>query len=43
MAMQDINVQVRQIAQAERARALQKKNPAKPADAAQPKPEAPKP
>ena len=49
MAMQDINVQVKQVAQAERVRAIQKKNPAKPADAAPPanpappKPEAPKP
>jgi len=49
MAMQDINVQVKQVAQAERARAFQKKNPPKPADAAPPanpappKPETPKP
>jgi tetratricopeptide (TPR) repeat protein len=49
MAMQDINVQVKQVAQAERVRAIQKKNPAKPADAAPPanpappKREAPKP
>jgi tetratricopeptide (TPR) repeat protein len=47
MAMQDINVQVRQVAQAERVRAFQKKNPkpadaAKPPDAAPPKPDAPK-
>jgi tetratricopeptide (TPR) repeat protein len=49
MAMQDINVQVRQVAQAERVRAIQKKNPPKPPDAAPPanpappKPEVPKP
>jgi hypothetical protein len=52
MAMPDINVTVRQIAQAERVRAFQKKGPAKPADAAPaaspanpapPKPDAPKP
>jgi tetratricopeptide (TPR) repeat protein len=52
MAMQDINVTVRQIAQAERVRAFQKKGPIKPADAAPaanpanpapPKPDAPKP
>jgi tetratricopeptide (TPR) repeat protein len=50
MAMQDANVTVRQVAQAERVRAFQKKGPAKPADAAPPaanpappKPEAPKP
>jgi tetratricopeptide (TPR) repeat protein len=48
MAMQDVNVQVRQVAQAERVRAFQKKGPAKPADGAPanpapPKPEAPKP
>jgi tetratricopeptide (TPR) repeat protein len=48
MAMQDINVQVKQVAQAERVRTFQKKNPPKPADAAPPataappKPEAPK-
>jgi len=49
MAMQDINVQVRQVAQAQRVRAFQKKGPAKPADAAPPaatpaptKPDAPK-
>jgi hypothetical protein len=30
MAMQDINVTVRQVAQAERVRTIQKKNPAKP-------------
>jgi tetratricopeptide (TPR) repeat protein len=50
MAMQDINVTVRQIAQAERVRTIQKKGgPPKPADAAPPaspappKPDAPKP
>jgi tetratricopeptide (TPR) repeat protein len=50
MAMQDANVTVRQVAQAERVRAFQKKGPAKPADAAPPaanpappKPEVPKP
>jgi tetratricopeptide (TPR) repeat protein len=46
MAMQDINVQVRQVAQAERVRAFQKKNPPPPAAAAPPeppKPETPKP
>jgi tetratricopeptide (TPR) repeat protein len=48
MAMPDINVQVRQVAQAERVRTIQKKGPAKPADPAPanpapPKPEAPKP
>jgi tetratricopeptide (TPR) repeat protein len=50
MAMQDANVTVRQVAQAERVRAFQKKNPGKPADAATPnappappKPDAPKP
>ena len=49
MAMQDVNVTVKQIAQAERVRTFQKKNPPKPADApppanpAPPKPEAPKP
>jgi tetratricopeptide (TPR) repeat protein len=36
MAMQDVNVTVRQVAQAERVRTIQKKNPAKPADAAPP-------
>jgi tetratricopeptide (TPR) repeat protein len=49
MALQDVNVQVKQVAQAERVRAIQKKSPAKPAGAeppanpAPPKPEAPKP
>jgi tetratricopeptide (TPR) repeat protein len=49
MAMQDINVQFKQVAQAERVRTIQKKGAAaKPADAAPatpapPKPEAPKP
>jgi len=55
MAMPDINVQVKQVAQAERVRTFQKKNPPKPADAAPPansaapanpappKPESPKP
>jgi len=50
MAMQDANVKVRQVAQAERVRTFQKKGPAKPADAAPPaatpappKPDAPKP
>jgi len=41
MAMQDINVQVRQVAQAERVRTFQKKNPPKPADAAPPAAAAP--
>ena len=36
MAMQDVNVTVRQIAQAERVRTIQKKGPAKPADGAAP-------
>ncbi len=36
MAMPDINVQVKQVAQAERVRTFQKKNPPKPADAAAP-------
>ena len=36
MAMQDVNVQVRQVAQAERVRTFQKKNPPKPADARPP-------
>jgi len=36
MAMPDINVQVKQVAQAERVRAFQKKNPPKPAEAAPP-------
>ena len=36
MAMPDVNVQVKQVAQAERVRTIQKKNPAKPADAAPP-------
>jgi tetratricopeptide (TPR) repeat protein len=48
MAMPDINAQVKQVAQAERVRTVQKKTPPKPADAAPanpapPKPEAPKP
>lgn len=49
MAMQDINAQVKQVAQAERARTIQKKSPPKPADPAPPanpappKPEVPKP
>jgi tetratricopeptide (TPR) repeat protein len=48
MAMPDVNVQVRQVAQAERVRTFQKKGPVKPADAAAPatpappKPDAPK-
>jgi len=47
-ALPDASVQVKQIAQAERVRAWQKKNPPKPADAppaapAPPKPDAPKP
>jgi tetratricopeptide (TPR) repeat protein len=47
MAMPDINVQFKQVAQAERVRTFQKKNPPKPADAAPaatpapPKPDAP--
>jgi tetratricopeptide (TPR) repeat protein len=41
MAMQDINPQFRQVAQAERVRTIQKKNPPKPADAAAPAPPAP--
>jgi tetratricopeptide (TPR) repeat protein len=36
MAMPDVNVQVKQVAQAERVRTIQKKNPAKPADAVSP-------
>ena len=40
MAMPDVNVQVKQVAQAERVRAFQKKNPPKPADAAPPAPPA---
>ena len=36
MAMPDVNVTVKQVAQAERVRAIQKKTPAKPADAAPP-------
>ena len=32
----DVNVQVKQVAQAERVRTIQKKNPAKPADAVSP-------
>jgi tetratricopeptide (TPR) repeat protein len=49
MAMPDVSVQVKQIAQAERVRSIQKKSPPKPADAAAPapttppKPEVPKP
>lgn len=42
MAMQDINVTVRQVAQAERVRAIQRKAAANPANP-EPKPEAPKP
>ncbi|MGA3040665.1 MAG: hypothetical protein ABSF54_07755 [Bryobacteraceae bacterium] len=49
MAMPDINVQVKQVAQAERVKSIQKKGAGKPADAAQPadpappKPDVPKP
>jgi tetratricopeptide (TPR) repeat protein len=47
MAMPDVNVQVRQVAQAERVRTFQKKNPPKPAGAPAtpepPKPDSPKP
>lgn len=48
MALPDTSVQVKQVAQAERVRAFQKKNPTKPADPgaanpAAPKPEPPKP
>ena len=43
MAMQDVSVTVKQIAQAERVRAFQKKNPPKPADAAPAAPAPPKP